>query len=91
MCTTKVRSTVLGGARILILLSLLSVLSSSCTRVNSGTSVSGTSSYTFIQEPPVLSSAIELYHDGKRGVWIEETDVANLMLWINSIREVVGR
>lgn len=91
MCTAKVSSAILGGVRNLGLLMLLSVLVSSCTLFNSGTDVSGVSSYTFVQEPPVLSSAIELYHDGRRGVWIEENDVANLMLWINSIREVVGR
>ena len=44
-----------------------------------------------IPEPPVLPSAIELYHEGKRGLWIEEHDVANLMLWINEIRETAGR
>ena len=38
-----------------------------------------------------MSSAMELYHDGKRGVWIEENDVANLMLWINSVRDAAGR
>lgn len=62
-------------------IALLSVFISSCTPFN------GSQSAVVIQEPPLLSSAIELYHDGKRGVWIEENDVANLMLWINSVRD----
>ena len=64
---------------------LLSVFISSCTLFN------GSQSTVVIQEPPLLSSAMELYHDGKRGVWIEENDVANLMLWINSVRDASGR
>ena len=64
---------------------LLSVFISSCTLFN------GSQSTVVIQEPPLLSSAMELYHDGKRGIWIEENDVANLMLWINSVRDASGR
>lgn len=64
---------------------LLSVFISSCTLFN------GSQSTVVIQEPPLLSSAMELYHDGKWGVWIEENDVANLMLWINSVRDAAGR
>ena len=66
-------------------IALLSVFISSCTLFN------GSSSNVVIQEPPILSSATELYHDGKRGIWIEENDVANLMLWINSVRDASGR
>ena len=66
-------------------IAVLSVFISSCTLFN------GSQSTVVIQEPPLLSSAMELYHDGKRGVWIEENDVANLMLWINSVRDAAGR
>ena len=66
-------------------IALLSVFISSCTLFN------GSSSNVVIQEPPILPSAMELYHDGKRGIWIEENDVANLMLWINSVRDAAGR
>ena len=66
-------------------IALLSVFISSCTLFN------GLQSTVVIQEPPLLSSATELYHDGKRGIWIEENDVANLMLWINSVRDASGR
>ena len=66
-------------------IALLSVFISSCTLFN------GSQSTVVIQEPPLLSSAMELYHDGKRGIWIEENDVANLMLWINSVRDAAGR
>ena len=66
-------------------IALLSVFISSCTLFN------GSQSTVVIQEPPLLSSAMELYHDGKRGIWIEENDVANLMLWINSVRDASGR
>ena len=64
---------------------LLSVFISSCTLFN------GSQSTVAIQDPPILSSATVLYHDGKRGIWIEENDVANLMLWINSVRDASGR
>ena len=63
----------------------LSVFISSCTLFN------GSQSTVVIQEHPILHSAMELYHDGKRGIWIEENDVANLMLWINSVRDAAGR
>lgn len=66
-------------------IALLSVFISSCTLFN------GSPSTVVIQEPPILPSAMELYHDGKRGIWIEENDVANLMLWINSVRDAAGR
>ena len=66
-------------------IALLSVFISSCTLFN------GFQSAVVIQEPPILPSAMELYHDGKRGIWIEENDVANLMLWINSVRDAAGR
>ena len=66
-------------------IAFLSVFISSCTLFN------GSQSTVVIQEPPLLSSAMELYHDGKRGIWIEENDVANLMLWINSVRDASGR
>ena len=32
---------------------------------------------------PVLPTAIELEHNGVRGVWMSEGDVANLMIWIH--------
>ena len=64
---------------------LLSVFISSCTLFN------GSQSTVAIQEPPILPSVMKLYHDGKRGIWIEENDVANLMLWINSVRDAAGR
>lgn len=35
--------------------------------------------------PPVLPTAIELEHDGVRGLWMSEDDVANLMLWIHNV------
>ena len=66
-------------------IALLSVFISSCTLFN------GSQSTVVIQEPPILPSAIELYNDGKRGVWIEENDVAHMMLWINSVRDAAGR
>lgn len=66
-------------------IALLSVFTSSCTLFN------GSPSTVVIQEPPILPSAMELYHDGKRGIWIDENDVANLMLWINSVRDAAGR
>ena len=66
-------------------IALLSVFISSCTLFN------GSPSTVVIQEPPILPSAMELYHDGKRGIWVEENDVANLMLWINSVRDAAGR
>lgn len=35
--------------------------------------------------PPVLSSAVEMYKDGQKGLWMDEHDVANLMIWINNV------
>ena len=34
---------------------------------------------------PVLPTAIELEHNGVRGLWMSEDDVANLMLWIHNV------
>lgn len=34
---------------------------------------------------PVLPTAIELEHEGVRGMWMSEDDVANLMLWIHNV------
>lgn len=34
---------------------------------------------------PVLPTAIEFEHNGVRGLWMSEDDVANLMLWIHNV------
>ena len=34
--------------------------------------------------PPVLPSARVMYLDGVRGLWIDEADTANLLLYINN-------
>lgn len=33
---------------------------------------------------PVLPSAVRLEHNGVPGLWMDETDVTNLMLWIHN-------
>lgn len=35
--------------------------------------------------PPILRTAQELEHNGVRGLWMSEEDVANLMIWIHNV------
>lgn len=35
--------------------------------------------------PPVLHTAQELEYNGVRGLWMSESDVANLMIWIHNV------
>lgn len=65
--------------RTTLVLMLLMVFISSCSYL---TPSQQTVSYP---PPPVLPSAVEMYKDGQKGLWMNEHDVANLLIWVNTI------
>lgn len=38
-------------------------------------------------QAPVLESAREYVIDGERGIWMDQADTANLLLWIDALCE----
>ncbi len=47
----------------------------------------GASASYQLPQTPILQSSISLILDGERGIWIDERDTANLLLWIQEIEE----